>query len=399
MNLCAKFNAYIKKLAVTKDKSELETMFADDMYHMHVKMGWVILVFESTMILLTLLRGGSFSSIRGKIYFYLYLLLFCVTGLFLISLVCFRKYKSQHISWQMNLSSSFAGFLCLWGCAITLLDQHSGSNLNVYCYLLMATAVFCFLKPWQSLLLYTSVFLLFNCFAAILQDNPIFFGAPLNANNLIINSSFITILTIIISIMLYRYRVMKKHDTLLIQKQYEQIQNINHKLNTLAMTDQLTGIGNRRYLEEQMQNMLESPSSYQQVAGILLDIDFFKQYNDNYGHQKGDSCLKEISAIMHKFSEKEHGFLVRYGGEEFFLCIPDCDNALEKAEELRKEIILQHLVRDDMEIGCVTVSIGVDVETDLLPIGQDGFLRRCDKALYEAKNTGRNKVCIYSSNS
>lgn len=145
--------------------------------------------------------------------------------------------------------------------------------------------------------------------------------------------------------------------------------------------------------------MLESPSSYQQVAGILLDIDFFKQYNDNYGHQKGDSCLKEISAIMHKFSEKEHGFLVRYGGEEFFLCIPDCDNALEKAEELRKEIILQHLVRDDMEIGCVTVSIGVDVETDLLPIGQDGFLRRCDKALYEAKNTGRNKVCIYSSNS
>lgn len=110
MNLCAKFNAYIKKLAVTKDKSELETMFADDMYHMHVKMGWVILVFESTMILLTLLRGGSFSSIRGKIYFYLYLLLFCVTGLFLISLVCFRKYKCQHISWQMNLSSSFAGF-------------------------------------------------------------------------------------------------------------------------------------------------------------------------------------------------------------------------------------------------------------------------------------------------
>lgn len=402
MKLSDKLKYYLEYPLNPDKRSELESMFNDDIYPPLVVMGVVIMAFEALMIITVLFQGGPGFNTRSQIYFILYIALFCLTALFFFTMTCLRRKKENNTSLQINLTYGYSFLLCAWSCFLTLLDQHSGPNLNVYSYVLMAMAVFSMMRPWQSILLFGGGFLLFNGLAIAFQENPLFFSGPLNANNLIINSLFITILTIFISITLYRYRVMKKHDSIVIQKQYDQISAINQKLNDLAMTDQLTGMGNRRFLEEKMNELQNQDSlAYTNAVGIMLDIDFFKQYNDNYGHQAGDTCLKDIAKIMKAFAKKEHAFLVRYGGEEFFLCLTDCTNPTEKAEALRLEIVRQQLVRDDQPIGCVTVSIGVDVEERmaLKQIGQDGFLRNCDHALYEAKNSGRNRVCIYEHDS
>lgn len=393
-----RMRTYIEYLLRPGDKEVIELMFAEDMYPANVRMGCVILAFEALMITVSLVRAGSVAGIRSQIYFAMYVALFLITLGFLCLLVGLHRHKPESVSRQINLAFGYSIFLCAWSCIITLLDQHSGTNLNVYCYMFMAMAVFSMLRPCQSIVMFGSGFLALNGLAQVLQNNPVFFRAPLNTYSLLLNSLFVTLLTIIISITLYRYRIIKKHDRMLIERQYDKISEINQKLNDLAMTDQLTKVGNRRFLDEKMQELQREEGNREKTGiatGMMLDIDFFKQYNDNYGHQAGDVCLKKIAEIMRDFAEDEDGFVVRYGGEEFFLCLPSCQNPLEKAEELRQKIVDRKLVRGDLPWGHVTVSIGVDVEQDWTVIGQDGFLRRCDEALYDAKNTGRNKVCLY----
>lgn len=385
-----------KQLLGLGNNAEIESVFESDIYAVLIKMGGVIMGFEAVMILSVLLRGGPWPSVRSHLYFGLYVSLFAVTTFFLLLLTYLHHKKPGTTAFQINLAFGYSVFLCVWSCILTLLDQASGTNLNVFSYILMAMAVFCMFRPWQSILLFGGGFLLLNSLAIIFRDSPVFFETPLNAYSLFVNGMFITILATITSITLYRYRVIKKHDRALIQSQYDQIRAINQQLNDLAMTDQLTGAGNRRFLEERMRHLQCQQGPEQgQAAGIMLDIDFFKQYNDHYGHQAGDTCLRELGDILHRFAQREGGFLVRYGGEEFFLCIPGCRNAAERAEALRAEIVARRLLRDDLPCGCVTVSIGADVEEDWRTIGQDEFLRRCDEALYEAKNSGRNRVCVY----
>lgn len=372
------------------DKAEVESIFEDDMYGVLFKMGWVIMGFEAMMILSVLLRGGPWPTVRSYFYFGLYVGLFLVTGMFIALLVWLQRKGRGSTAMQINLAFGYSVVLCVWSCFLTLLDQHSGTNLNVFSYILMAMAVFCMFRPWQSILLFGGGFLLLNVLAFVFQESPVFFQSPRNGDSLFVNGLFITLLAIITSVTLYNYRISKKRDQALIQRQYDQISAINQQLNDLAKIDQLTGTGNRRFLEERMQQLGEGP-----VAGIMLDIDFFKQYNDKYGHQAGDACLRTLGELLRRFAQQEGGFPVRYGGEEFFLCLPGCRDVAEKAEALRSEVEDCGFARDDLPCGYVTVSVGADVEENWRSIGQDEFLCRCDEALYEAKNAGRNRVRLY----
>lgn len=399
MALMTKIRDYLQTaFGNSGSKAEVGAIFAEEMYATAVKMGVVVMVFEAMMMVSSLLQGGPGADLRRQLYFFLYLLLFVLTAIFMCALVYLHTKMPDRTEYQLNLSFAYAVCLCSWGCAITLLDQRSGTNITVYSYLLMATAVFCIIKPWQSLLVFVGSFALLNGAALLLDGNPIFFSAPLKIYSIFVNSFFTTILTIIIAITLYRYRVTKRHDQMVIQQQYDQIRVINQKLNDLVMTDQLTGVGNRRFLEERMQQLARPDGQgCAMVTGMMLDIDFFKQYNDHYGHQAGDHCLQALATVLQTFATQQDALVVRYGGEEFFLCLPGCHDALQKADALRKAILAQNLVRDDLPSGCVTVSIGVDVQQDWREMGQDAFLRRCDEALYDAKRAGRNTVRLYGA--
>jgi len=164
----------------------------------------------------------------------------------------------------------------------------------------------------------------------------------------------------------------------------------------MAVTDQLTGLYNRRYLASHMSAMFDRPSwTGRPLATMILDIDHFKQINDTYGHDAGDKVLKEFADCVSQ-SVRGIDLACRYGGEEFLIAMPDTDMSFAEiiAERLRQEIAARKFVvnggRDTIQ---VTVSIGI-ASTENGPEGDTAqkLIKRADEALYQAKSSGRNRV-------
>lgn len=184
--------------------------------------------------------------------------------------------------------------------------------------------------------------------------------------------------------------------TQLRRKKYQDALKSNYKESvSMAITDGLTGLYNRHYLDTHLKNLTESSlANGKNMSVIIMDMDHFKSVNDTYGHDVGDEVLKQLAKIIID-STRSADLAARYGGEEFVILMPETDfsSAYEVAERIRATIertpfIVSH------EIGRLnkTVSIGL---SSLNPAGDDpgALLKRADTALYEAKNTGRNQVC------
>ncbi len=175
---------------------------------------------------------------------------------------------------------------------------------------------------------------------------------------------------------------------------YKFIQNKNLalKMEKLAITDKLTGIYNRTKLEDVLNYELERGKRYSYKVGlILMDIDYFKQVNDTYGHQAGDSVLCDFANIL-KNCGRLTDVVGRWGGEEFLIIIPEADKngVMKLAESIRKKIEEHHF----SNIGKKTASFGVSISADGDEAGN--CIKRADDALYAAKEFGRNKVCFHS---
>ena len=172
-----------------------------------------------------------------------------------------------------------------------------------------------------------------------------------------------------------------------------------HELEKQAHIDYLTGVNNRRYFMQQAELELARTKRYNTHLSILtMDIDLFKQVNDNYGHKVGDQVLKKLAAICSE-ALREIDIIGRVGGEEFAILLPETDktNALDAAERLRAAIADNLIpIENGLPIR-MTVSIGVASLTSN-DDNLDVLLSQSDEALYEAKKSGRNKVCSYTEN-
>lgn len=188
-----------------------------------------------------------------------------------------------------------------------------------------------------------------------------------------------------------------------VRKEAEQtLLEANRKLERLSMSDGLTGIHNRRAMELYYAMFWEQGlRSGHPVAVLLLDIDFFKAYNDTYGHVAGDQCLKRVAAVMAHFADRHQGIACRYGGEEFILVLPQAGakQALACSLEIRRtiqELDIPHT--GSSAYGCVTISAGVAAA---IPgregTEQENLLVLADKALYMAKHSGRNRVMVWEN--
>ncbi|HEX4160641.1 MAG TPA: PleD family two-component system response regulator [Rhizomicrobium sp.] len=167
----------------------------------------------------------------------------------------------------------------------------------------------------------------------------------------------------------------------------------------MAVTDQLTGLHNRRYLARHLETLLKSNAdSGKRLAILIIDVDYFKSINDNYGHDIGDEVLREFAR---RISENIRGIdlACRYGGEEFVVVMPETDPALAwtVAERLRKsvEVTPFRISAPAGEIK-VTVSIGVAGSDDPATTAE-ALLRQADQALYSAKRDGRNRVVAHAA--
>ena len=163
--------------------------------------------------------------------------------------------------------------------------------------------------------------------------------------------------------------------------------------------DSLTGIYNRRYLDENIDKIFKSLSREQRNLSILMiDIDFFKNFNDTYGHSAGDDCLKLIASILTKCATRQDDFVARYGGEEFIVVLPDTTEngayfVANKIIEATKTMAITH--KSSLVIDYVTVSIGIKCGKVEQTTKALDYINLADEALYTSKQTGRNKFTMH----
>lgn len=174
----------------------------------------------------------------------------------------------------------------------------------------------------------------------------------------------------------------------------EQLSRANEMLANLSQEDALTGVGNRRFLEQFVgREWLRERRHHHEIALIMTDVDQFKAYNDRYGHATGDDCLRQVARALARQLHRPTDILARYGGEEFCAVLPETDlrGAARIAELMREAVMALGLPHEDSAAGVVTLSFGVSVAEP----GREEFvdlLTRTDGALYRAKAGGRNRV-------
>lgn len=175
-----------------------------------------------------------------------------------------------------------------------------------------------------------------------------------------------------------------------------EMQQLNQELQALSQRDGLTGLFNRRTYEEKAANQWAiSSRARESLAILMMDVDHFKDYNDHYGHQAGDDCLKAVARAMADTLHRPADLLARYGGEEFIALLPDTDvrGAALVAETLRSEVEslgIPHARSSAADV--VTISVGVAVTEYTTGITPVDLVREADEALYIAKAQGRNYV-------
>lgn len=167
-------------------------------------------------------------------------------------------------------------------------------------------------------------------------------------------------------------------------------------LRSMAYLDGLTGVHNRRYFDEQLTaEWARAVRIGAALSIVILDVDFFKRYNDRYGHQAGDDCLRRVATTIRTSLKRPTDQVARYGGEEFVCLLPHTDLAgsMQVAEQIRKDIEELHLEHADSSAApYVTVSLGVCSRTAEQAGSAQQLLTQADAQLYAAKEQGRNRV-------
>lgn len=179
---------------------------------------------------------------------------------------------------------------------------------------------------------------------------------------------------------------------------YKQLEAANQALQHLANVDGLTGLANRRHFDQYLNSQWLTLAQEQvPISLILCDIDYFKRYNDKYGHPAGDSCLQKVAAVLKSKAQKNHDLAARYGGEEFAVIMPytSVTAAVSIAAAMQagvRELEIEHLESGVSQF--VTLSLGVGCMIPSFDNSPQDLILTTDKALYQAKEQGRNRIIL-----
>ena len=233
-----------------------------------------------------------------------------------------------------------------------------------------------------------------SCFILLVRSTNAF----LDADYKLMSSTFSQTLTFVST---YFLMIISGSSFLLLQRERtdELLKGINQELDQLAHIDGLTCLANRRKFSEHLTyGILESRRRAEPLALIMADIDFFKKYNDHYGHVYGDRCLVQVAQELKQHCRRGTDLIVRYGGEEFAIVLINTDitQACQIAESIRNGVLglsIPHAASDVSD--CVTLSLGV---FSAIPVSNehdyDWYIIEADRRLYEAKHAGRDQcVC------
>lgn len=368
----------------------------------HIMRAIICVCVLARLLLAARFSGSSFDEHTRAGYLFLYICIAAVTVFFIALDFVWELKKWKKYSVYRNLGFVYVICTMLWACAITLLDQLDGNGLTVYTYMLLSAAALAVLEPWQSIMAFGGAFAVFNAWLPRVSSLPdsghIFYYR--------INSLFIALIAIVISVYFNWCRTKSYCNQKMIDEQNRQLYEVNERLSGELIVDSLTGLYNRRYLSNIVHSRFHdciNRTEKKPVSCLMMDVDYFKQYNDTYGHQKGDECLVKISELMRKCLPMESANIIRYGGEEFVIFIFSCgkEQALNYAEKLREVVEKNRFIRKDIPNGYLTVSMGVYTEVPDCADNSEmrDFIRKADEALYEAKRAGRNCVRVHKKES
>ncbi|WP_051937063.1 sensor domain-containing diguanylate cyclase [Erwinia sp. 9145] len=178
----------------------------------------------------------------------------------------------------------------------------------------------------------------------------------------------------------------------------DQLTQMNHALQNLALVDSLTGLANRRQFDLYLDSSLEQAERARSpVALLMIDVDSFKRFNDTYGHLAGDECLKRIASALQQVPHRADDLIARYGGEEFAVILPDSGRkgALRYAQAAVDAVALMNIPHESSDVAekIVTISVGVHaLEDEATNTSREALISEADKALYQAKTAGKNRV-------
>lgn len=272
----------------------------------------------------------------------------------------------------------------------TGISQPLKADITVYLMAVFICSAFLYLSGKESLIIYSIAWLVMAVSVWIFQTNT-----TLAFSN-IINGFIMACLALFTSKMIYFNRLQEFLNLRVIEQQQEELQRSNVQLERLSYRDSLTDLPNRRYFDDYISRQwMMAARKKEALSLIMIDIDYFKQYNDTYGHLAGDECLITVVSTLNKLIKRPYDLLVRYGGEEFLVVLPQTmlPGARYLAENMRSVVAELQIEHPCSAFGHLTISLGV---AESYPTGKNGpevLIAVADEALYEAKKAGRNQVC------
>ena len=221
--------------------------------------------------------------------------------------------------------------------------------------------------------------------------------SPSQFTDLLSAFSFITAISLLVN---YRVEYETRRTFLqqvLLTHEQEGLVLARNELERLSLTDTLTGLANRRSFDDFIDKEWHRAQRHQQpISLLMIDVDSFKSYNDNYGHQQGDDCLVAIADCLTSTGRRSYDLVARYGGEEFAFVLPqtDLENARQLAESARQQLYQRNIPHEFSSVADrVTISVGICCIVPQPGLGSAALVKLADTALYEAKRSGKNRVC------
>ncbi|MBC7765337.1 MAG: GGDEF domain-containing protein [Hyphomonadaceae bacterium] len=340
----------------------------------------------------------------------MYMVMLLALMVYILFALIIQRTKVKNVPLIRLVIVSDATLLLLWDVAMTLMEQNSYGQIISYVSGVIFVALAVFVEPIIML------FILAVMQGTFMIALPYFQPSNSIASSHILNTTIAVIGAWLISRVFFKHQlrdfqhclVIKEKNELLSKNmlQLEQLNDRLHEANStleeLSYRDELSGLSNVRYFRKVLETEWERAILHKlPMTLLMLDIDFFKRYNDNYGHLSGDACIRMIANALTMCIDQSVDVFARYGGEEFVILLPN-----KTSEEGKRvaNIVRQRI--DDLKIthehslisNHVTISIGMSTITPTKENAVEQFIGVVDKALYKAKAAGRNKVAFLTYN-
>lgn len=363
---------------------------AERILRYHRIMLWIIIGIQLyNMVYVFFYTNGRLESIASRVYMGLYLFLFLLSlgGIFL------RRFLSKNLPQKavltIRMQILYCFILLVWSVCVTVYDQRVSDNISVYMITALTVSMLVYMTPVQTVLIYgcAQVLLFFVMF--------VFYSGTKDTYGTNVNTSVISLMAVFVCS--YRYVLDRRR-----YLEQEDMEEKNRMLNHLANRDSLTGLRNRRFLNKDMESLYRSCAQEQSaMTFMMMDIDCFKDYNDTYGHQQGDECLRRLSWRLEQELDEKNEFLIRYGGEEFLYIGAGVDRAEAELKAKRFNEVIRRLIigPSEQDRRSVTISIGVCTAHPSLGQAEEKAWISCiaeaDQALYHAKKSGKDRWCAF----